>query len=70
MDWYDPGQIITRNGSLVIMKDSTVTQQAGLTPGESTIFCAFLRTFIVSALHSFVFVFLVRSSCCEGRARG
>lgn len=36
MEWYDPGQVTTRNGSLVITMDSTATTQAGITPGKLT----------------------------------
>jgi beta-glucanase (GH16 family) len=35
LEWYDPQQITTRDGNLVITMDSTSTAQAGLTPGES-----------------------------------
>jgi hypothetical protein len=39
-EWYDPEQLTTRNGSLVITLDSSTTTQAGLTPG--TCFPSFL----------------------------
>jgi len=32
-EWYDPQQLTTPNGSLVITLDSSTTTQAGLTPG-------------------------------------
>lgn len=33
IEWYDPSQVTTRDGALVITMDSTATAQAGLTPG-------------------------------------
>ena len=33
MEWYDPVQVTTRDGALVITMDSVNTTQAGLTPG-------------------------------------
>ena len=33
MEWYDPGQVTTRGGALVITMDSTATTQAGMTNG-------------------------------------
>ena len=35
LEWYDPQQVTTRDGALVITMDSTSTLQAGLTPGTS-----------------------------------
>ena len=32
LEWYDPQQITTRGGALVITMDSTATTQSGLTP--------------------------------------
>ncbi|KAG6860572.1 hypothetical protein C0995_009717 [Termitomyces sp. Mi166 len=40
IEWYDPQQIITRNGSLVITLDSVDTLQPGLTPGSTAPFTA------------------------------
>jgi hypothetical protein len=33
IEWYDPGQVTTRGGALVITMDSTATTQAGMTNG-------------------------------------
>ena len=33
IEWYDPGQVTTRGGALVITMDSTSTTQAGMTNG-------------------------------------
>lgn len=33
IEWYDPSQVTTRDGALVITMDSTATAQAGLTSG-------------------------------------
>ncbi|KDR79505.1 hypothetical protein GALMADRAFT_1243340 [Galerina marginata CBS 339.88] len=38
LEWYDPSQITTRDGSLIITMDSTSTTQAGLTPGSTAPF--------------------------------
>lgn len=38
MEWYDPGQITTRNGSLVITMDSADTLQPHTTPGSTAPF--------------------------------
>ncbi|KAG5337576.1 hypothetical protein J132_01609 [Termitomyces sp. J132] len=38
IEWYDPQQVTTRNGSLVITLDSTDTLQSGLTPGSTAPF--------------------------------
>ncbi|KAF9256746.1 SKN1-domain-containing protein [Marasmius fiardii PR-910] len=38
MEWYDPGQVITRDGALVITLDSNTTLEAGLTPGSTAPF--------------------------------
>ncbi|KAG6811656.1 hypothetical protein H0H92_006418 [Tricholoma furcatifolium] len=38
LEWYDPSQVITNNGSLVITMDSTSTTQPGLTPGSTAPF--------------------------------
>ncbi|KAL0059726.1 hypothetical protein AAF712_013522 [Marasmius tenuissimus] len=42
MEWYDPRQIITRDGALVITMDADMnrTTQAGLTPGSTAPFSA------------------------------
>ncbi|KAG6894893.1 hypothetical protein C0992_004071, partial [Termitomyces sp. T32_za158] len=40
LEWYDPQQITTRNGSLVITLDSTDTLQSGLTQGSTAPFTA------------------------------
>lgn len=40
LEWYDPQQVTTRNGSLVITMDSTTTTQAHLTPGSTAPFTA------------------------------
>ncbi|KAF8066469.1 beta-glucan synthesis-associated protein-domain-containing protein [Lyophyllum atratum] len=40
MEWYDPSQVITRNGSLVITMDSADTLKAGITPGSTAPFTA------------------------------
>lgn len=42
LEWYDPQQITTRNGSLVITMDSTTTTEAGLTPGEWSRSCSYI----------------------------
>ena len=34
LEWYDPVQVITRDGALVITMDSINTTQSGLTPGK------------------------------------
>ena len=36
LEWYDPQQITTRDGALVITMDSANTTQPGLTPGKSS----------------------------------
>ncbi|KAF8624603.1 hypothetical protein AX17_007096 [Amanita inopinata Kibby_2008] len=38
LEWYDPSQITTRNGSLVITMDSTATLSSNLTPGSTAPF--------------------------------
>ncbi|GLB40793.1 putative glycoside hydrolase family 16 protein [Lyophyllum shimeji] len=38
LEWYDPSQVTTRNGSLVITMDSVETQTPGLTPGSTAPF--------------------------------
>ncbi|KAF4609534.1 hypothetical protein D9613_012257 [Agrocybe pediades] len=38
LEWYDPGQVTTRDGALVITMDSTSTTQAHLTPGSTAPF--------------------------------
>ncbi|KAF9256973.1 beta-glucan synthesis-associated [Marasmius fiardii PR-910] len=38
MEWYDPGQVITRDGALVITMDTVATQQPNLTPGSTAPF--------------------------------
>ncbi|KAG6825851.1 hypothetical protein H0H92_002186 [Tricholoma furcatifolium] len=38
IEWYDPSQVITNNGSLVITMDSTATTQSGLTVGSTAPF--------------------------------
>ncbi|CAA7270511.1 unnamed protein product [Cyclocybe aegerita] len=40
LEWYDPSQVTTRDGALVITMDSTSTAQAGLTPGSTAPFTA------------------------------
>ncbi|KAJ7181361.1 beta-glucan synthesis-associated [Mycena crocata] len=40
LEWYDPSQIVTRDGHLVITMDSTVTTQSGQTPGSTAPFTA------------------------------
>ncbi|RDB14975.1 putative beta-glucan synthesis-associated protein C23H3.11c [Hypsizygus marmoreus] len=40
LEWYDPQQITTRDGHLVITMDSVTTLQAGLTPGSTAPFTA------------------------------
>ncbi|KAF5372313.1 hypothetical protein D9615_009226 [Tricholomella constricta] len=42
IEWYDPSQVTTRNGSLVITMDSVDTLVAGLTPGESALIPLYL----------------------------
>lgn len=36
IEWYDPSQVTTRDGALVITMDSTATLQSGSTPGMKT----------------------------------
>ncbi|KAG5652377.1 hypothetical protein H0H81_005207 [Sphagnurus paluster] len=38
IEWYDPSQVTTRNGSLVITMDSADTLQSGLTPNSTAPF--------------------------------
>jgi len=38
LEWYDPIQVTTRDGNLVITMDSTATTQSGLTPGSTAPF--------------------------------
>ncbi|KAL0572856.1 hypothetical protein V5O48_009105 [Marasmius crinis-equi] len=38
LDWYDPSQVTTRDGALVITMDTTATPQPGLTPGSTAPF--------------------------------
>ncbi|KAF9443205.1 glycoside hydrolase family 16 protein [Macrolepiota fuliginosa MF-IS2] len=38
IEWYDPAQVTTRDGALVITMDSTVTAQSGLTPNSTAPF--------------------------------
>ncbi|KAL0570695.1 hypothetical protein V5O48_011270 [Marasmius crinis-equi] len=40
MEWYDPQQVTTRDGALVITMDVNTTAEAGLTPGSSAPFKA------------------------------
>ncbi|KAG6907629.1 hypothetical protein DXG01_008165 [Tephrocybe rancida] len=40
VEWYDPSQVTTRDGHLVITMDSTATLQAGLTKGSTAPFSA------------------------------
>ncbi|KAJ3494568.1 hypothetical protein NLJ89_g10781 [Agrocybe chaxingu] len=40
LEWYDPSQVTTRDGALVITMDSTSTGQSGLTPGSTAPFTA------------------------------
>lgn len=40
LEWYDPQQVTTRNGSLVITLDSSNTTVAGQTPGSTAPFTA------------------------------
>jgi len=44
LEWYDPQQITTRDGALVIIMDSTATTQAGLTPGMVSRLCQTIRS--------------------------
>ncbi|KAI3607332.1 glycoside hydrolase family 16 protein [Moniliophthora roreri] len=38
LEWYDPQQVTTRDGALVITMDSVTTLQSGLTPGSTAPF--------------------------------
>ncbi|KAF9256974.1 beta-glucan synthesis-associated [Marasmius fiardii PR-910] len=38
LEWYDPGQVITRDGALVITMDTVATRRSGLTPGSTAPF--------------------------------
>ncbi|KAL0574580.1 hypothetical protein V5O48_007392 [Marasmius crinis-equi] len=38
MEWYDPQQVTTRDGALVITMDTADTKQSGLTPGSTAPF--------------------------------
>ncbi|KAK2459278.1 hypothetical protein APHAL10511_008699 [Amanita phalloides] len=38
LEWYDPVQVTTRGGALVITMDSTATTQAGMTPNSTAPF--------------------------------
>jgi beta-glucanase (GH16 family) len=38
LEWYDPQQVTTRGGALVITMDSVNTTQPGLTPGSTAPF--------------------------------
>ncbi|PPQ73668.1 hypothetical protein CVT26_010760 [Gymnopilus dilepis] len=38
LEWYDPQQVTTRDGALIITMDSTSTTQAGLTPNSTAPF--------------------------------
>ncbi|GLB41258.1 putative glycoside hydrolase family 16 protein [Lyophyllum shimeji] len=38
LEWYDPSQVTTRDGALVITMDSVATQSPGLTPGSTAPF--------------------------------
>ncbi|KAK7031137.1 hypothetical protein VNI00_013745 [Paramarasmius palmivorus] len=40
LEWYDPQQVTTRDGALVITMDSANTPQPGLTPGSTAPFTA------------------------------
>ncbi|KIM38469.1 glycoside hydrolase family 16 protein [Hebeloma cylindrosporum] len=40
IEWYDPGQVTTRDGALVITMDSTSTTRAGMTNGSTAPFTA------------------------------
>jgi beta-glucanase (GH16 family) len=37
VEWYDPAQVTTRDGALIITIDSVATTQSGVTPGEDTL---------------------------------
>ncbi|KAF9259315.1 SKN1-domain-containing protein [Marasmius fiardii PR-910] len=38
LEWYDPSQVTTRDGALVITLDTVATQRSGLTPGSTAPF--------------------------------
>jgi beta-glucan synthesis-associated protein KRE6 len=38
MEWYDPQQVTTRNGNLIITMDSNATTQSGLTSSSLALF--------------------------------
>ncbi|KAJ2934244.1 hypothetical protein H1R20_g2843, partial [Candolleomyces eurysporus] len=38
VEWYDPAQVTTRDGALIITIDSVATTQAGVTPGSTAPF--------------------------------
>jgi len=55
LEWYDPQQVTTRDGALVITMDSTDTLQPGLTPStlQSSLLYCFLTSFFTRLYRSF-----------------